>query len=125
MDIQQAIEDALAPFRCAANNRRWIVLLVDDLDFQPHHVYGLPQDSVLSPLLAMLFVDRLDEAIEARGYRLICNVDDFVVMYKSEDVAREPELLQCEDTGTRQTHWRGTTTCPAKPCVPTSHADTL
>lgn len=65
---------------------------------------GLPQGSVLSPLLANVFLDPFDEAIEARGYRLVRYADDFVVLCKREadvvrareEVAQELERLRLE-----------------------------
>jgi len=49
---------------------------------------GLPQGSPLSPLLANLYLDRLDEAMEGRGIRLVRYADDFVLLCKSEAIAR-------------------------------------
>jgi CRISP-associated protein Cas1 len=49
---------------------------------------GLPQGSPLSPLLANLFLDDVDEAIEGRGIRLVRFADDFVILCKSEALAR-------------------------------------
>ena len=45
---------------------------------------GLPQGSVLSPLLANLYLDDLDEEIEKQGYKLVRYADDFVILCKSE-----------------------------------------
>lgn len=50
---------------------------------------GLPQGSPLSPLLANLYLDAVDEAIEGRGVRLVRFADDFVLLCKSETVAVE------------------------------------
>ncbi len=43
---------------------------------------GVAQGSPLSPLLANLYLDALDEALEGRGVRLIRFADDFVVLCK-------------------------------------------
>ena len=43
---------------------------------------GLAQGSPLSPLMANLYLDALDEAIEKRGVRLVRFADDFVVLCK-------------------------------------------
>lgn len=48
---------------------------------------GLPQGSPLSPLLANLYLDQLDEAMEGRGMRLVRYADDFVLLCKSEAIA--------------------------------------
>ncbi|MGO9740540.1 MAG: CRISPR-associated endonuclease Cas1 [Roseiarcus sp.] len=57
-----------------------------------HHApngVGLPQGSPLSPLLANLYLDALDEAVEGRGVRLVRYADDFVILAKSEGAARD------------------------------------
>ncbi|MDF2369293.1 MAG: CRISPR-associated endonuclease Cas1 [Rhizobiaceae bacterium] len=45
---------------------------------------GLAQGSPLSPLLANLYLDRVDEAFHGRGSRFIRFADDFVVMTKTQ-----------------------------------------
>lgn len=57
---------------------------------------GLPQGSVISPLLANLFLDELDEALLKEGYRLVRYADDFVVLCKSRKRA-EKALALTED----------------------------
>lgn len=44
---------------------------------------GLAQGSPLSPLLANLYLDRLDEAFDARGARIVRFADDFVILAES------------------------------------------
>lgn len=48
---------------------------------------GLPQGSPLSPLLANLYLDAVDEAIEGGGVRLVRFADDFVLLTKSREGA--------------------------------------
>jgi len=48
---------------------------------------GLAQGSPLSPTLANLYLDAVDEAIEGHGVRLVRYADDFVLMAKSEAAA--------------------------------------
>ena len=50
---------------------------------------GIPQGSVVSPILANLFLDELDEALEAEGYRLVRFADDFLILCKTPEKARE------------------------------------
>lgn len=48
---------------------------------------GLAQGSPLSPLLANLYLDELDEAIHAKGVRLVRFADDFIVLCKQRATA--------------------------------------
>ncbi len=44
---------------------------------------GIPQGSVVAPTLANLFLDELDEALLARGHKLVRYSDDFVVLART------------------------------------------
>ncbi|MBK8906690.1 MAG: CRISPR-associated endonuclease Cas1 [Rhodospirillales bacterium] len=48
---------------------------------------GIPQGSPISPLLANLYLDAVDERIERRGVRLVRYADDFVLLCRSESRA--------------------------------------
>lgn len=48
---------------------------------------GVPQGSPLSPLLANLYLDALDEEIHGRGIRIVRFADDFVVLCKRRKTA--------------------------------------
>ncbi len=50
---------------------------------------GIPQGSPLSPILANLFLDELDEALLDKGYKYVRYADDFVVLCKSPEKAEE------------------------------------
>ncbi|OQX07113.1 MAG: CRISPR-associated endonuclease Cas1 [Desulfobulbaceae bacterium A2] len=50
---------------------------------------GLLQGSPLSPLLANLYLDALDEAVRARGYQLIRYADDFLVLTRGPEEAQQ------------------------------------
>lgn len=50
---------------------------------------GIPQGSPISPILANLFLDELDEAFLRKGYRIIRYADDFIILCKSPDKAKE------------------------------------
>lgn len=60
----------------------WIKAPVEFEDRTIHRNKGLPQGAVVSPLLANLYLDQLDEAIEALGFKLVRYADDFVVLGK-------------------------------------------
>jgi len=53
---------------------------------------GLPQGSPLSPLLANLFLDRLDEKFQQGRYRFVRFADDFVILAKSRASAEEAQV---------------------------------
>lgn len=55
---------------------------------------GLAQGSPLSPLLANLYLDALDEEIEALGVKIVRFADDFVILCKSKRKA-EKALAHC------------------------------
>jgi CRISPR-associated protein Cas1 len=63
--------------------------------FEGTHIarkHGLPQGAVISPLLANLFLDELDEELAGDGFRLVRYADDFVVLCKdleSAELARQ------------------------------------
>lgn len=50
---------------------------------------GTPQGAVLSPLLANLYLHPLDREMEEGGYRMVRYADDFVVLCRGPEEARE------------------------------------
>ena len=50
-------------------------------------VVGTPQGAVISPLLANIYLNPLDELMAARGHRMVRYADDFVVLCASREEA--------------------------------------
>lgn len=50
---------------------------------------GIPQGAVVSPMLANLFLDELDERLAASGQRAVRYADDFLVLCRSPEAADE------------------------------------
>ncbi len=50
---------------------------------------GLPQGAPISPILANLYLDALDEAMAANGFRMVRYADDFVILCRSRARAEE------------------------------------
>ena len=60
--------------------RRWLVAgVLTDEGLVPRGT-GTPQGGVISPLLANIYLHRLDVEVRAAGYRLIRYADDFVIL---------------------------------------------
>lgn len=55
-----------------------------DRDIYIETTEGAPQGGPLSPLLANVYLNRLDRELERRGHRFIRYADDFVIFVKSE-----------------------------------------
>lgn len=49
---------------------------------------GIPQGSPISPVLANLFLDALDEELLRKGYKYVRYADDFVILCKRHEDAR-------------------------------------
>ncbi len=65
-------------------------------------IKGLPQGAVIAPILANLYLDRFDEVIEAKGFRLVRFADDFIIMGKNES-----DLELARKTVTEELHKLG------------------
>jgi RNA-directed DNA polymerase len=48
---------------------------------------GSPQGSVISPLLANIYLDPLDKLVAGRGYQMVRYADDFVILCRSREEA--------------------------------------
>jgi group II intron reverse transcriptase/maturase len=50
---------------------------------------GIPQGSPLSPILANLFLDELDEAMQKKGLKYVRFADDFLILCKTPEKAKQ------------------------------------
>ena len=50
---------------------------------------GTPQGAVISPLLSNIYLDPLDYAVAEKGFEMVRYADDFVVLCRTEQEARE------------------------------------
>ncbi|MBM3749309.1 MAG: CRISPR-associated endonuclease Cas1, partial [Acidobacteria bacterium] len=60
---------------------------------------GIPQGSVVSPMLANLCLDELDERLLGAGLKMVRYADDFVVLAKSRKVAERARELSGQVLG--------------------------
>jgi CRISPR-associated protein Cas1 len=89
--------EALYPFEPLTRQvRAWVTAPVQFEGRLIERKQGLPQGAVISPLLANLFLDELDEELLGADYRLVRYADDFVVLCRdlqsaerARDAARE------------------------------------
>jgi group II intron reverse transcriptase/maturase len=73
--------------------RLWVEAEVWDGETVTRLTKGIPQGSVISPILANLYLDELDEELLAQGIRLVRYADDFLVLCKTEDKAKAAQQL--------------------------------
>lgn len=73
--------------------RLWVEAEVWDGEQVLRLTKGIPQGSVVSPMLANLYLDELDEELLARGLRLVRYADDFLVLCKDREKAHQAAEL--------------------------------
>ena len=75
--------------------QQWLDAVIVDGNQRYRLIKGIPQGSPLSPLLANLYLDHLDEMLLDNNYRLVRYADDFIVLCKSAEKANDAlELTQ-------------------------------
>jgi CRISP-associated protein Cas1 len=67
--------------------RAWLTAPLKDGARLIERAKGLPQGGPISPVLANLYLDRFDEALLARGIRLVRFADDFIILCKERPQA--------------------------------------
>lgn len=96
-DILFAKLEALYPYEpLLATIKAWVTAPVVFSGKTVVRTQGLPQGAVISPLLANLYLDQLDEELQSQGFRLVRYADDFVILCrtpkeaeKAQEAARE------------------------------------
>jgi CRISPR-associated protein Cas1 len=79
---------ALFPFEPLLDDiREWVMAPVLFDGRLLHRERGLPQGAVISPLLANLVLDEMDEALLGKGFKVIRYADDFIIACRSEEEA--------------------------------------
>ncbi len=73
--------------------RLWIKAFVVDGKQRFRLTKGIPQGSPLSPLLANLYLDHLDDTLLDKNLRLVRYADDFVVLCKTKKKAQQALAL--------------------------------
>ena len=68
---------------------RWVEAEVYDGTSLRRLANGIPQGAVVSPMLANLFLDKLDEALTGLGLRAVRYADDFLVLCRDRGAAEE------------------------------------
>ncbi len=69
--------------------RLWLKMTIVDGKQRYRLKIGLPQGSPISPMLANLFLDHLDEVLLDNKYKIIRYADDFVILCQSENQAKQ------------------------------------
>ncbi|MEW6376159.1 MAG: reverse transcriptase domain-containing protein [Thermodesulfobacteriota bacterium] len=67
----------------------WVKAEVWDGEAMTQLAKGIPQGSVISPMLANLFLDQLDEELLNQGLKLVRFADDFIILCKTPEKAKE------------------------------------
>ena len=71
--------------------RRWVEADVVYHGQRIHRVQGLPLGTSVSPMLANLYLDDLDDNLGMQGFRLVRYADDFVVLTRDAESAQRAQ----------------------------------
>lgn len=90
-------ENLLAKIRAVIEDEDIIHLIVkmidgEDIPTSGESLEGLAQGSVISPLLANIYLHEFDKYMLSAGVNLVRYADDYVILFKNEDAARTCSL---------------------------------
>ncbi len=68
---------------------QWLKNEAVDKDIRYCFIKGIPQGSPISPLLANLYLDTLDEELLAQNLKLVRFADDFIILAKDRESAQD------------------------------------
>ncbi len=94
--IVRTVRDYILDERICQLIEKWIRAEVYDGESLRMLDKGLPQGSVISPILANLFLDELDEEIMECGFKIVRYSDDFIILCKSREKAEAAMQLTDE-----------------------------
>ncbi len=100
--VRTLLAEATGPSESADTNRLakllelWVSPYVWDGSQLYRMLRGIPQGAVISPALANLFLDDLDEALLAADQKLVRYADDFVILCKDRQQAERAARLTDE-----------------------------
>ncbi|WP_312274578.1 CRISPR-associated endonuclease Cas1 [Candidatus Igneacidithiobacillus taiwanensis] len=94
--LLRKVKDAIPDYEVVRWIARWMRAPIEDNHRLSIPRKGIAQGSPLSPILANLYLDELDERLLAAGYRVVRYADDFIVLCRDRGEA-ERALHLSED----------------------------
>lgn len=87
--LMARVAERIADSRVLALIRGYLAQgVMEDLRYYEAGEEGTPQGAVISPLLANIYLNPLDQMLATRGVQMVRYADDFVLLCRSEDEAR-------------------------------------
>ncbi len=85
--LMQRVEEKISDGRILDLIRGWLKADILKGTEQWTPTGGTPQGSVISPLMANIYLDPLDKLMAARGYQMVRYADDFVILCRTREDA--------------------------------------